>query len=156
MSQTSYIWTAVDPNIACYRPDFYKIPRRLESSIGKTAMQGRRTQTNKELGWDSSFWVNDGGIANFLSIPQLEQDGYKVKYKSGGDWEVLLPDQETVIKFNRATTGVCKNMPYIDMTHPAVHFTKMKDSKVFTQATTECDFLRESGVWTDVDDVNTK
>eukprot|EP00957_Ditylum_brightwellii_P042554 3222072-Ditylum_brightwellii.AAC.1 len=49
--------------------------------------------TSKEKGayrlW--SFWLNEKGIANLLSIPQLEKDGYTINYNTKRNWVVTTP-----------------------------------------------------------------
>eukprot|EP00957_Ditylum_brightwellii_P025141 1902851-Ditylum_brightwellii.AAC.1 len=46
--------------------------------------------TSKERGayglW--SFWLNKKCIANLLSIPQLEKDGYTIDYNTKRNWVV--------------------------------------------------------------------
>jgi hypothetical protein len=76
--------------------------------------------TNKQGYWRGfKFWENAGGLANLLSIPQLEKDGFEVN-KWKGVWSVITPsDEESVFKID---TGVCAGMPYIDMTKPDDHF----------------------------------
>ena len=59
------------------------------------------------------FWLNSQGIANLLSIPQLERDGYEINYNTKRDWVVTTPSGELIV-FKR-DTGVCTGMPYIDM-----------------------------------------
>ena len=39
--------------------------------------------------WD--FCLNKQGIANLLSIPHLDKDGYFVGYNSTRDWVVITP-----------------------------------------------------------------
>ena len=53
------------------------------------------------------------GIANLLSIPQLEEDRFKVRDDTNGDWIVTSPSGEDIV-FKR-DTGLCNRMPYIDM-----------------------------------------
>eukprot|EP00957_Ditylum_brightwellii_P022656 1708533-Ditylum_brightwellii.AAC.1 len=49
--------------------------------------------TSKEKGvyglW--SFWLNKKGIANLLSILQLEKDGYTIDYNTKRNWVVTTP-----------------------------------------------------------------
>ena len=59
------------------------------------------------------FWLNSQGIANLLSIPQLERDGYEVDYNTKRKRVVTTPSGESIV-FKR-DTGVCAGMPYIDM-----------------------------------------
>ena len=47
---------------------------------------------------------------NLLSIPMLENAGYKVSTHTDRDWEVITP-KEDVVTFKR-DTGICKVMPY--------------------------------------------
>ena len=58
-------------------------------------------------------WLNERGVANLLSIPELEEHGYKVETHTDRDWVVTSPQGKRTI-FKR-DTGVCKGMPYIDL-----------------------------------------
>ena len=71
--------------------------------------------TCKEQGYYGVFkmWLNRSGIANLLSIPMLENDGYEVDYNTKRDWVVTTP-QGKKITFKR-DTGLCDRMPYIDL-----------------------------------------
>ena len=46
--------------------------------------------TSSEKGYFGGFemWLNRSGIANLLSIPQLEEDGYVIDYNTHRDWVV--------------------------------------------------------------------
>ena len=57
--------------------------------------------------------MNRQGIANLLSIPQLEEDGYVIDYNTNRDWVVITPSGKRIV-FQR-DTGLCNRMPYIDM-----------------------------------------
>ena len=57
--------------------------------------------------------VNEKGMANLLSIPCLEADGYNILYDTKKEWVVTTP-KGTRIKFKQ-DTGLYKGMPYIDM-----------------------------------------
>ena len=59
------------------------------------------------------MWINEGGIANLLLIPQLEKDGFRVTSDTHGEWIVHSPRGEK-LTFKR-DTGNLKNMPYIDV-----------------------------------------
>ena len=59
------------------------------------------------------MWLNEGGIANLLSIPQLEKDGFQVMSDTLGEWIVHSPRGKQLV-FKR-DTGSLKNMPYIDV-----------------------------------------
>ena len=52
-------------------------------------------------------------MANLLSIPCLEADGYNILYDTKKELVVTTP-KGTRIKFKRGT-GLCKGIPYIDM-----------------------------------------
>ena len=50
---------------------------------------------------------------NLLSIPMLEEAGYKVSTHTDEDWKVTTPRGEVIV-FAR-DTGICNRMPYIDL-----------------------------------------
>ena len=74
---------------------------------------GVTTSNTKGLVGVFEMWLNRGGIANLLSIPQLEEDGFKVRYNTDGGWIVTSPSGEDIV-FKR-DTGLCNCIPYIDM-----------------------------------------
>ena len=47
----------------------------------------------KKKGWYKIFqvWLNEQGIVNLLSIPMLEEAGYKVTTHTDEDWKVIIP-----------------------------------------------------------------
>mmetsp|Transcript_4507 Transcript_4507/g.6406 ORF Transcript_4507/g.6406 Transcript_4507/m.6406 type:complete len:231 (-) Transcript_4507:100-792(-) len=58
--------------------------------------------------------LNKQGIANFLSIPQLEEEGYKVQYETDvTQWTVTTPQGKKIVF--KQDTGLCNCIPYIDM-----------------------------------------
>ena len=59
------------------------------------------------------MWLVRSGIANLLSLPTLEQDGYVCLYHTNSPWIVKCPDG-TILKFKR-DCGLCGGFPYIDM-----------------------------------------
>jgi hypothetical protein len=61
-----------------------------------------------------NLWLVRNGIANLLSLPQLEADGFTVSYHTGGNRIVMTP-QGKEITFHREENGVCHGFPYIDM-----------------------------------------
>ena len=61
--------------------------------------------------WD--FWLNEQGIANLISIPQLQKDGYIIDYNTKRDWVVTKPEVKTLL-FQKYL-GMCKVMPYLDI-----------------------------------------
>ena len=52
---------------------------------------GTTKSTQKGLYGEFEMWLNKQGIANLLSIPQLEEDGYIVDYNTNRDWVVTTP-----------------------------------------------------------------
>ena len=54
------------------------------------------------------------GIANLLSIPQLEKDGYTIDYNTKSNWVVTMPSGKCLL-FKMDSTGLCAGMPYLDM-----------------------------------------
>ena len=40
------------------------------------------------------MWLNEGGIANLLSIPQLEKNGFRVTTDTHGEWVIHSPQGE--------------------------------------------------------------
>ena len=65
------------------------------------------TTYSNQKGWWSHFhmWLVESGIANLLSVPQLEADGFKVGY-SNNLWTVTTPEGH-VIPFKK-DTGKCR------------------------------------------------
>ena len=59
------------------------------------------------------MWLNENGIANLISIPNLEAYGYVVRTDTKGEWQVVTPKGETIsFKSNK---GMCMGIPYIDL-----------------------------------------
>ena len=58
-------------------------------------------------------WMNENGIANRISIPKFEADGYVVRTDTKGELQVVTSEGET-IPFKR-DKGMCVGMPYIDL-----------------------------------------
>ena len=53
----------------------------------------------KQKGWYKNFqvWLNEHGIVNLLSIPMLEEAGYKVSTHTDDDWKVTTPRGEVIV-----------------------------------------------------------
>jgi predicted Fe-S protein YdhL (DUF1289 family) len=78
--------------------------------------------TNRQGYWCGlQFWENEEGIANLLSMPQLEKSGWKLDY-TDGVWKAYSPNGK-VVTFKR-DTGMCAGMPYLDMNNLHEHVTK--------------------------------
>jgi hypothetical protein len=60
------------------------------------------------------LWLVRNGIANLLSLSQLEADGFTVSYHTGGNWIVTTP-QGKEITFHCEENGMCRRFPFIDM-----------------------------------------
>ena len=59
------------------------------------------------------MWINEGGIANLLFIPQLKKDSFRVTSDTHGEWAIYSP-QGQKLEFKQ-DTGLAPNMPYIDV-----------------------------------------
>ena len=71
------------------------------------------------------------GIANLLSLPSLERDGFVVSYNTKTSWMVECPDG-TVLKFLK-DTGVCAGFPYIDLENLEAHVVKSPGGDVLSK-----------------------
>ena len=51
------------------------------------------TTYHKRKGWWQFFhmWIVESGIANLLSVLQLEADGFTINYNTKRDWVVTTP-----------------------------------------------------------------
>ena len=79
-----------------------------------TVLQGNcnaGVSTSNEKGFYGlwNFWLNEQGIANLLSIPQLEKDGYTIDYNTKQDWVVTTPEGKCILFLKE--TGMCEGMP---------------------------------------------
>ena len=79
-----------------------------------TVLQGKfnlGVSTSNEKGFYGlwNFWLNDQGIANLLSDPQLEKDGYTMDYNTKRDWVVTTPEGKCLLF--KKDTGMCEGMP---------------------------------------------
>ena len=62
---------------------------------------------------DLQVWLNEQGVANLISIPMLEADGYSVSTDINGEWKVVTPRGDT-IPFKQ-DKGLTVGMPYFDL-----------------------------------------
>ena len=53
------------------------------------------------------------GIANLLSLPQLERDGFTIKYQTNSDWIITSPQGKEIVL--KKDTGRCDRFPYLDV-----------------------------------------
>jgi hypothetical protein len=74
------------------------------------------TNFTTKKGWYCNLfdlWLVRNGIADLLSFPQLEADGFMVSYHIGGNWIITTP-QDKEITFHRKENSVCRGLPYIN------------------------------------------
>ena len=43
------------------------------------------------------MWINERGIVNLLSMPMLEEVGYKVSTHTDDDWNVITPRERSLL-----------------------------------------------------------
>ena len=96
---------------------------------GETTINGScnaGTVSTNTKGWygDFQIWLNKKGIANLLSIPMLEEEGYIVSTHTKSDWVVTTPKEKKIV-FKR-DTGICNQMPYIDLRKNMEGFTMVE------------------------------
>ena len=60
-----------------------------------------------------NMWINKKGIANLLSTPQLEDDGYRVTCDTLTNWVVHNPQGEQIMF--KKDKGLYNLMPYVDV-----------------------------------------
>jgi hypothetical protein len=80
---------------------------------------------------DLRFFISEGGIANLLSLPALEKEGWKIHMETGKPVKALSPTG-VLLTFKR-DVGMTGGMPYIDMDRPKDHV-----SKVITKDIVSC------------------
>eukprot|EP00804_Cyclotella_cryptica_P011815 CCRYP_021222-RA/>CCRYP_021222-RA protein AED:0.36 eAED:-0.92 QI:0/-1/0/1/-1/1/1/0/432 len=69
------------------------------------------------------FRVNESGIANLLSVPQLANDGYELEYSTASGWLVHTPAGNTIHFL--MDEGMCGGMPFIDLVaHPGTYLSR--------------------------------
>ena len=78
------------------------------------------TTYSSQKGWVGRLfhvWLVENGIANVLSVGQLEQEGFHISYETGGDWVVRTPEGKS-LRFQR-DTGMTHGFPYLDLSDAA-------------------------------------
>jgi hypothetical protein len=86
-----------------------------KATLGADCNAGTNFPTKK--GWYCNLfdlWLVRNGIANPLSLPQLEADRFTFSYHTGGNWIVITP-QGNEITFHRKKNGVCHGFLYFNM-----------------------------------------
>mmetsp|Transcript_35164 Transcript_35164/g.35374 ORF Transcript_35164/g.35374 Transcript_35164/m.35374 type:complete len:249 (+) Transcript_35164:788-1534(+) len=101
---------------AMYHSAFVRGILKNVKTVG-TVLQGNcnaGVSTSQEKGvyglW--SFWLNEKDIANILSIPQLEKDGYTIDCNTKKNWVVKTPSGKCLMF--KTDTGLCAGIPYLD------------------------------------------
>ena len=59
------------------------------------------------------MWIVKFGIANLLSVPHIEADGFTIDYLKKRDWVVTTPESEEIVF--KKDAGKCNGFPFIDM-----------------------------------------
>jgi hypothetical protein len=59
------------------------------------------------------FWENPGGIANLVSLVELEKNGWVAEYRTGNVWEGTSPDGKITLKFLNEKKGVGMAAKYV-------------------------------------------
>jgi hypothetical protein len=75
------------------------------------------TNFSTKKGWYQDLfhlWLVRNGIANLLSLPQLEDNGFTISYHTRGKWIITTP-QGKDITFHREPDGICRRFPYLKM-----------------------------------------
>jgi hypothetical protein len=104
-------------NCATYNSFFNK---SLLSNINETGvvLRGKCNAGVSSTKWKEDWngievWYNPNGIANLLSMGELEKLGFLVAYHTNGEWVVTSPKGERIV-FMR-DTGLCDRLPYVDI-----------------------------------------
>ena len=79
------------------------------------------THSNDERWFKGLFhmWLVCNGIANLLSLPHLEEDGFCATYDTWKHWEIYCPNETDFIL--KKDVGICKGFPYLDITNLQEH-----------------------------------
>ena len=68
------------------------------------------------------IWLVHNGIANLMSLPQLELEGYRITYDTLTNWVIHMPDGPLrTLRTNillKHGVGFCKGFLYLDMADP--------------------------------------
>ena len=78
--------------------------------------------THRKVFWIMlQFCENLHGIANLVSLIELEKDGWSIQYQTGNIWEATSQDGKITLRFMVEKNGMCKGMPYINLANPDKH-----------------------------------
>eukprot|EP00804_Cyclotella_cryptica_P002560 CCRYP_010401-RA/>CCRYP_010401-RA protein AED:0.15 eAED:0.13 QI:0/0/0/0.5/1/1/8/0/1350 len=104
------------------------------SNIHKVAVGLRQncnagSSVTRRMGFWSRFklWYSPNGIANLLSVPRLEQDGYRIEMSTVDGCRVYAPDG-AVLHFKK-DKGLCMGMPYLDMDQAESTYTSYPEAE---------------------------
>ena len=88
--------------------------------------------TNRMGYWGGiKFWISPDGIANLLSIPKLQEAGFKIQFTD--KWRMLTPNNK-LITFAQDDAGVCKGMPYINLDRIDDFCEEVEDAPTFIES----------------------
>ena len=90
------------------------------------------------------MWLDCNGIANLLSIPQLEEDGYIIDYNAARNWEVTTPGGTGIVF--KGDTGLCHCMPYIDLREHREGVIMLETVRIFLRVTSRGKWERLSSL----------
>ena len=96
------------PHVLCPR-----VPQRTSKKMdlqlmGKTAMQDL-CYSRRKAGTNITKCGSTRRIVNVLSIPMLEESGYKASTHTDNKWKVIIPQGEVIVF--KQNVGVCNRMP---------------------------------------------
>ena len=86
-----------------------------ETQIGLHTISNGGQNTASESGMllgGLQAWLVRSGVANLLSIPELERLGFRILYDSLGEWVVISPKGGARLVFKRET-GRCDRFPFV-------------------------------------------
>ena len=89
-------WKVYLDSCATYHTFFIKeFLKNIEENMGTmhgNYNAGETKITKRGYFGQRRVWLNESGITNLLTIPQLEKDGYSVSTNTKGQWKVHTPE----------------------------------------------------------------
>ena len=86
-----------------------------ETQIGLHTISNGGQNTASESGMllgAMEAWLTRSGVANLLSIPELERRGFRIQSDTFSDWVVTSPRGGAQLVFKR-DTGRCEGFPFV-------------------------------------------
>lgn len=99
-----------------FADEFLSNTHKVMVALRQNCNVGSRTLDHVGTWMRFPMWQNSNGIANLLSVPWLEENGYMVT-KTYNKWFVHAPDGYT-IHFSVERDGLCHGMPFVNMLAP--------------------------------------